>query len=480
LEKTIRIPRGVELLKTINDTRPAYNQGIDRAIELAKNRKAREAGLLLLGDVRSKQDVIFKAVLESNKMQSELAHQIANEATKNAERDVLIFAGLVLAMAAVGFTVAWAITRNLNRALGAEPGEVSEAVQRVADGDLTADIPLRRGDTTSTMASVKRMQESLSSIVSTVRGNAESVATASAQIAQGNSDLSQRTEEQASALEETAASMEQVGATVKQNADNSRQANQLAAGASEVAAKGGELVNDVVVTMQGIDESSKKIADIIGVIDGIAFQTNILALNAAVEAARAGEQGRGFAVVAGEVRTLAQRSAEAAKEIKHLITDSVARVDNGSKLVNAAGANMQDIVRGIQQVADIVGEISAASVEQSSGVSQVSEAVSQMDQTTQQNAALVEESAAAAASLKQQAEELVQAVAVFKINRTVPQYAAKTAANEDVSDASVPRAPVISPSFRKPATRPATKPAVVRQSSNDESAMTGTDGWTSY
>ena len=253
-----------------------------------------------------------------------------------------------------------------------------------------------------------------------VRQNSESVASASAQIASGNNDLSARTEQQASALEETAASMEELGSTVRQNADNARTANQLAVNASTVATQGAEVVAEVVETMKGINASSNKIADIISVIDGIAFQTNILALNAAVEAARAGEQGRGFAVVAGEVRSLAQRSAEAAKEIKSLITASVERVEQGSALVDKAGATMTEVVTAIRRVTDIMGEISAASSEQSAGVGQVGEAVTQMDQATQQNAALVEEMAAAAASLNTQAGELVNAVAVFQLDANAP------------------------------------------------------------
>ncbi|MBQ0130634.1 MAG: methyl-accepting chemotaxis protein, partial [Comamonas sp.] len=252
-----------------------------------------------------------------------------------------------------------------------------------------------------------------------VRTGADGVASASGQIAMGNADPSSRTEEQASALEETAASMEELGSTVRQNAENARQANQLALNASTVALQGGEVVGQVVDTMRGINESSRKIADIIGVIDSIAFQTNILALNAAVEAARAGEQGRGFAVVAGEVRNLAQRSAEAAKEIKGLITDSVKRAEQGSHQVDKAGNTMSEVVTAIRRVTDIMGEISAASTEQSQGVAQVGEAVTQMDQTTQQNAALVEESAAAADSLRKQAQELVDAVAVFQLSSRV-------------------------------------------------------------
>jgi len=264
------------------------------------------------------------------------------------------------------------------------------------------------------LAALAQMQASLAQVVNTVRDGSDHVATASAEIAQGNNDLSQRTEQQASALQQTAASMEQLGSTVRQNADNARQADVLARTASEVAQRGGAAVAQVVDTMRGINDSSKQIADITGVIDGIAFQTNILALNAAVEAARAGEQGRGFAVVAGEVRILAQRSADAARQIKSLIAVSVERVEQGTRQVDEAGTTMTDVVGSIERVTHIMGEISAASSEQSTGVRQVGEAVTQMDQATQQNAALVEQSAAAAESLKQQAHQLVDAVAVFR------------------------------------------------------------------
>ena len=317
----------------------------------------------------------------------------------------LLFAGLF------GFV----LVRSIGRQLGGEPGEAAALAQRVAAGDLSTPIDLKSGDSSSLMAQLKAMQESLAKMVAEVRGNAESVATASAQIAQGNLDLSQRTEQQASALQQTAATMEELGTTVRQNADNAQQANQLAQGASSVAIKGGEVVGQVVETMRGISESSRRIADIIGTVDGIAFQTNILALNAAVEAARAGEQGRGFAVVASEVRSLAQRSAEAAKEIKSLISASTERVDHGTALVDQAGQTMNEVVASIRRVTDIVGEISSASSEQSNGIAQVGQAVTQMDQVTQQNAALVEESAAAAASLKSQAGTLVQVVSGFKL-----------------------------------------------------------------
>jgi len=320
----------------------------------------------------------------------------------------LALAGILLCMSIV-------ITRSVVRQLGGEPGAASDITHRIATGDLTVDIQLKPNDTTSLLHAIQSMRDSFSHIVGQVRAGSEGVATASAEIAQGNNDLSARTEHQASALEETAASMSELGSTVKQNAESARQANQLAQSASAVAMKGGEVVGQVVETMKGINEASRRIADIIQVIDGIAFQTNILALNAAVEAARAGEQGRGFAVVASEVRALAGRSAEAAKEIKTLIDTSVGRVEHGTALVDQAGTTMGEVVASIKRVTDIMGEISAASSAQSLGVAEVGEAVTQMDQATQQNAALVEEMAAAASSLKSQAQELVQVVSVFTL-----------------------------------------------------------------
>jgi methyl-accepting chemotaxis protein-1 (serine sensor receptor) len=309
----------------------------------------------------------------------------------------------------------FALIRSLGRQLGGEPWQATAVAQRVAAGDLNAAIQLRAGDRTSLMAHLKAMQEGLTEVVKRVRINSDCVATASSQIASGNGDLSVRTEQQASALQETAASMQELTAAVARNADSALQANQLARAASGLAAKGGVVVGQVVTTMKGINDSSKKISDIIGLIDGIAFQTNILALNAAVEAARAGEQGRGFAVVASEVRSLAQRSGQMAREIKSLISASVERVDEGTALVDQAGSTMTDVVNSIHRVTDIVTEISAASDEQSIGVGQVEQALSRMDHGTQQNAMLVEECAAAAESLKQQATSLVQAVAVFSV-----------------------------------------------------------------
>lgn len=333
----------------------------------------------------------------------------------------LQWVALVLSIVSVCLVVVcllFLLERLVLRPLGGDPAQASDIASRVAHGDLGQVIQIKSSDEHSVMAQLKLMQESLVSMVTTVRQGAQNVAFASAEISQGNQDLASRTESQASALQETSASMEQLGATVRQNADRAGMANQLAADASHVAVRGGNVVSQVVGMMEQINESSRKIADIIGVIDSIAFQTNILALNAAVEAARAGEQGKGFAVVASEVRSLAQRSAQAASEIKGLIDTSVSRVTTGSQLVDQAGTTMQEIVQAIQRVTDIMAEISGASVEQSAGVLQVGEAVSSMDNATQQNAALVEEMAAAAVSLKGQSTELVEAMAVFKLPDT--------------------------------------------------------------
>jgi len=320
----------------------------------------------------------------------------------------------VITIAAISITIL--LARWLLRSITIPLNHAKDLARNVALGDLSASIEVTsKNETGQLLSSLKDMQASLIKVVSDVRHGAESVSTASAEIAQGNIDLSSRTELQASALEQTAASMEELNSTVKQNADNAHQASQLAMTASAVAVQGGEVVGQVVETMKGINDSSSKIADIISVIDGIAFQTNILALNAAVEAARAGEQGRGFAVVASEVRGLAGRSAEAAKEIKELITASVERVGHGTTLVDRAGETMSEVVSSIRRVADIIGEISSASNEQSAGVSQVGEAITSLDQTTQQNAALVEQMAAAANNLKSQAVDLVQTMAVFNL-----------------------------------------------------------------
>ena len=360
--------------------------------------------------------------------------------------------------------------------------------RQVATGDLTSKIRLdSRDEMGDLVRSLQEMNDNLSKIVADVRTGSESIASASSEIASGNLDLSSRTEQQASSLEETASAMEELTSTVKQNADNAHQANGLAVSASEVATRGGTVVSEVVQTMGAINDSARKIVDIIGVIDGIAFQTNILALNAAVEAARAGEQGRGFAVVAAEVRNLAQRSANAAKEIKSLISDSVEKVDTGSKLVDQAGDTMQEIVESIKRVADIVSEISAASDEQRVGIEQVSQAITQMDEVTQQNAALVEEAAAAAGSMQDQANTLTQVVSAFKLDSSVahgmPQARKPQARKPQPAKASKPAIATPLRTAPKPAARPSTalaantaaplpapvsKRALVKAGSNEE------------
>jgi len=438
-----------------------------------------------LGRDKASMATFRSGVAEFMKVESDLLGQRSAtlDSTSTITTSVLIFGGLSLCILTVGLGAL--LISSVFRQLGGEPGTAAQLAAAVAKGDLTVNIDVRRGDTSSLMARLADMRNGLAGVVSEVRGNAESVAMASTQIAQGNQDLSQRTEEQASALQQTAATMDQLSSTVRHTADHARQANQLAGGASSVAAKGGDVVGQVVGTMKNINESSKKIADIIGVIDSIAFQTNILALNAAVEAARAGEQGRGFAVVASEVRNLAQRSAEAAKEIKTLITSSVEQVEQGTVLVDEAGKTMEEIVVAIKRVSDIVGEISSASVEQSSGVTQVGQAVSQMDQVTQQNAALVEESAAAAESLKQQAQHLLRAVVVFKL---IPKQIRDVATVSQVHHGIDRRGPnraknVIRPNFvaKSHATKADTEPDTDSASPLPRvSVKTGTDSWESF
>ena len=356
-------------------------------------------------------------VLDKLSLQKEARAKAAAEQASGvyqASRSFMI--ALVLGSMAAGLALGALITRGLTRQLGGEPAYAVRIAGAIAEGDLTVEIRTAGHDSTSLLFAMKTMRDKLVGIVSQVRSGTDTINTASGEIAQGNLDLSSRTEEQASSLEETASSMEQLTSAVRQNADNARQANALAGAASDVAGKGGAVVGRVVQTIESINASSRKIVDIISVIDSIAFQTNILALNAAVEAARAGEEGRGFAVVASEVRNLAQRSASAAKEIKTLIGDSVEKVEIGSRLVHDAGKTMDEVVTSVRQVADIMQEITAASAEQSAGIEQVNQAVLQMDQVTQQNAALVEEAAAAAESLQDQAQTLTELVGVFRLH----------------------------------------------------------------
>ena len=415
LRGALTAPNEKELMQQVLDWRAKYVSGQNALIALITADKPVEARTYLAAELRpvlAAYKMAISAMIERQVEQINSSAKSADE-TYGQARGIVIGLGLVSLLLALA--VGYWITRSLLNELGGEPRSAADLARAIAEGDFTRNINIAAGDTSSLMSHLGAMQASLASVVTAVRQGSEGVATASAEIASGNHDLSARTESQASALEQTAASMEQLSATVKQNADSARQANQLAMRASTVAVKGGEVVAQVVDTMKGINDASRRISDIISVIDGIAFQTNILALNAAVEAARAGEQGRGFAVVASEVRSLAGRSADAAKEIKSLINASVERVEQGTALVDQAGTTMTEVVSSIRRVTDLVGEISSASNEQSLGVSQVGEAVTQMDQVTQQNAALVEEMAAAASSLKSQANELVQVVAVFKL-----------------------------------------------------------------
>ena len=409
IEELVQSDKGKAMLATIAAARTAYSAKLAEIRDLHRGGEP-NVPTMVDNDLRPLADKYLHSLDELRSfMAAQLDESQRDTSTMAGASQMLLGTGAVVAIV-LGALVAVLVTRSIVKPV--QQGRL--AAEKIADGDLTQVLDTRATDETGQLLhALATMQGKLATIVSNVRRNAEGVATASAEIAHGNNDLSARTEQQASALEQTSASMEQLGSTVRQNADNARQANQLAMSASTVAAQGGDVVAQVVQTMKGINDSSRKIADIISVIDGIAFQTNILALNAAVEAARAGEQGRGFAVVASEVRSLAGRSADAAKEIKALIGTSVERVEAGSALVDRAGTTMTEVVQAIRRVTDIMGEISAASSEQSTGVAQVGEAITQMDQATQQNAALVEESAAAADSLRTQAAQLVEAMSVF-------------------------------------------------------------------
>ncbi|MFJ2990160.1 methyl-accepting chemotaxis protein [Collimonas sp. NPDC087041] len=424
LDKTITTPRGRELLKELMEIRQKFIATRTTFLKLVKDDKIAEAKSVLFGELRpeqrSYQDTLDKLV----SFQSGLMEESGKASELQARETRMGVLALSIAATLIGIFVGVLVTRSITRPLS----RAVAIARKVADGDLTSTIVVNSTDETGQlMAALKDMNGSLENIISQVRNGTDTIATASGQIASGNQDLSSRTEQQASSLEETASSMEEMTSIVKQNADNAHQANRLAISASDVAVKGGEVVSRVVDTMGSIKDSSRKIVDIIGVIDGIAFQTNILALNAAVEAARAGEQGRGFAVVATEVRNLAQRSAGAAKEIKQLIGDSVEKVDVGSELVNQAGSTMSEIVASVKRVTDIMGEITSASREQEAGIEQINQAIGEMDTVTQQNAALVEEAAAATVSLQEQADNLAHVVRVFKLNDKFEMVAMSTA-----------------------------------------------------
>ncbi|KAB8059307.1 HAMP domain-containing protein [Janthinobacterium sp. FT14W] len=425
------------LYQDVLSTRKAYTE-VRKNVFKAKGAGDLELGKRLYeGEMAVKRDVYLASLKKLEVLEARLLDETAAQIRSRYENGRMLLISLGVAAILLGIACAYWITRSITRPI-TRAVEVAEAVSA---GDLTSHIVVEsRDETGQLMHALKNMNDKLVSIVGQVRAGTESISTASSEIAAGNLDLSSRTEEQASSLEETASSMEELTSTVKLNADNARSANQLAIDASQIASKGGVVVSEVVSTMGSINDSSRKIVDIISVIDAIAFQTNILALNAAVEAARAGEQGRGFAVVASEVRNLAQRSSAAAKEIKGLIDDSVQKVEAGSQLVDKAGRTMDEIVQSISHVTQIMNQITDASDEQRAGIEQVNQAIGQMDQVTQQNAALVEEAAAAAESMQEQAAKLADVVGLFKLDAT-QQYVSASVARPVTARSVAPAAP---------------------------------------
>ncbi|MDE8753384.1 methyl-accepting chemotaxis protein [Pectobacterium polaris] len=414
--KQLAEPEARALLEQLTQARPVYLKAVNKAIALSLSGVPEEkvqAALVMVNELPPAQASVFAALDGLTALQKKQTMEMTTNSMLKARENgntLLLFAGFAVF---IGVVISILITLTIKNLLGGEVAYAAHIAQEVAQGNLAVSVDLRPGDNHSVLAAMNGMRKSLSGIVEQVRESSESIATGASEIAAGSTDLSQRTEEQAANLQQTAASMEEISQTVRQNTETVRNATQLAQATSDTAAKGGEAVNNIVVTMKEITDSSHKIGDIISVIDGIAFQTNILALNAAVEAARAGEQGRGFAVVAGEVRSLAQRSASAAKEIKELINHSVEKVEAGSAMVDSAGATIEELVRQAHNVAGLLNEIGVTTQEQESGVSQIHDAVNQLDQVTQQNAALVEQSASAADSLSDQAARLVELMKVF-------------------------------------------------------------------
>ncbi|MGZ8294729.1 MAG: methyl-accepting chemotaxis protein [Telluria sp.] len=464
------------LLAQIKEAEGLAMPAIAKASELWLANDALGATRVLIKEIRPPQKKWIETLDQLAALEVKMSAQAQVEAENGFEnaRSTMIILGL--AAGAIGLLLAWIITRGLLKQLGGEPDYTAKIASSIAAGDLSVRIDTAQAHEGSLLMEVREMRNSLKGIVGQVRGGTETIGTASREIAAGNIDLSSRTEMQASALEKTASAMEELTSTVKQNADNAREANLLAATASDVARKGGDVVAQVVDTMGSINTSAKKIVDIIGVIDGIAFQTNILALNAAVEAARAGEQGRGFAVVASEVRNLAQRSAAAAKEIKTLIGDSVEKVERGSKLVGQAGVTMDEVVASVKRVTDIMSEIANASQEQSAGIEQVNLSIIEMDSMTQQNAALVEEAAAAAQSLQDQASELARVVSIFKlVEGELVQVESHQAAPVSTAPAVVPKK--AKPALKRPAAATA---AAAAPAPRKITAPAGNDEWEEF
>ncbi|MBN3756227.1 methyl-accepting chemotaxis protein [Paraburkholderia sp. Tr-20389] len=413
-------PRERALMAALKQDEAAAVAPMNKVIELCLANDTIVATQLLLEQARPTQRVWLARATELANFEDQANQAAQQDAITTYSHIRVLIAVIVAASIALALVTATFITRSILRQLGGEPATAQEIAAQIAQGNLAVKVDLSNSDADSLMGSLDTMRGRLTSIVADIKTAAESIAMAAREIAQGNTDLSQRTEEQAASLEETAASMEELTSTVRQNTENARQGSTLAGNASQTASTGGDVVRKVVATMDDISSSSSRVSEIISVIEGIAFQTNILALNAAVEAARAGEEGRGFAVVAGEVRTLAQRSAAAAKEIKELIETSVSHVTTGSTLVHDAGDTMDEVVRSVKRVTDIMSEIAAASTEQSTGIEQVNTAVAQMDQVTQQNAALVEQATAAAQSMADQADSLKAAVAMFRLEGGEP------------------------------------------------------------
>jgi methyl-accepting chemotaxis protein len=468
-------PEEKTMLATVKDATNVAMPAIAKASDLWLNNKAEDATRVFIKEIKPAQkkwmDSLDKLAELEDKVNA-AAGEEAQKAYDNARNFMLVLGVLAVAL---GIVAAAVITRGLLKQLGGEPDYTAEIAGAIAHGNLSIYIDSDSSDTTSLLAEMRAMRDSLVGIVGQVRTGTETIGTASREIAAGNIDLSSRTEMQASSLEKTASAMEELTSTVKQNADNAREANQLAASASDVARKGGEVVSQVVDTMGSINASAKKIVDIIGVIDGIAFQTNILALNAAVEAARAGEQGRGFAVVASEVRNLAQRSAAAAKEIKTLIGDSVEKVERGSKLVGQAGVTMDEVVDSVKRVTDIMSEIANASQEQSAGIEQVNLSIIEMDSMTQQNAALVEEAAAAAQSLQDQASDLAHVVSIFKLVEGEEAHVYTPPAFETSAPAATQVVAIkAKPALKRPAPAAAAKPQKAAAAAADN------DGWEEF